>query len=501
MRTPTLLVVVILLASPGIVSAQPADAGVEDASAPPDAGIPVAAAPAAETPRPPPAPAIDTAPAPPPDQASGIAVDEPTSGDEKARWVPRIVLLVPRWAFWLVAQPIRLSAWAYERYGLAQRFQGALFNVEKTFGIYPVYGYSTDYGSNFGLRLVHYDLFGNKEHLKLRVNFGGEFQYAYGAELKTGQVRDRVQAGIETRYERRGKERFFGIGNANELEMPPTMPLDPTLRDAAVSSRFREDLFRVLTWVDAKVAGPLTFRASGALAIRSFGAPPDPDEAIAARFDPSKLVGFDSGVKNIYVEGELRYDSRQPPPKWYSQATDVSGWLLAGHLGRAAGIDGDPTAFTRYGGEVQRYFNLYGGTRALGLRLAVDGITGSDGISDGKISFVDLPRLGGSDYLRGYSAGRFRDRAVALATAEYTWDLGNYLGAYLFVDAGRVVHDWGQITTDVAELHVGTGGGIEVHTATSFVLRTQLAVSREGRTFLELVLSPTFGRRERAGRF
>ena len=442
-----------------------------------------------------------TTPASPPDQASGIAVEEPLSTSEHVRTVGKVLLFVPRWAFWLVTQPIRLGAWAYERYGLAQRFQGALFSVDTSYGIYPVYSYSTDYGSNVGLRFVHYNLFGNHEHLKLRANFGGEYQQAYGAELKTGQLRERVQAGIETRYERRGKERFFGIGNANELTTPPAMPLDPTLEDAAVASRFREDLIRAFGWVDAKVAGPLSFRASTALAIRKFGPSSGSDEPIAAHFDTSKLIGFDSGVKNIYVEGELTYDTRRPAGKWLTQAIDVTGWLLAAHLGRAAGIDGDPTSFTRYGGEVQRFFDLYRGTRSLALRVAVDGITGSDGITDGKISFIDLPRLGGSDYLRGYPAGRFRDRAIALATAEYTWDLGNYLAAYTFVDAGRAVHNWGQVDKNLDELHVGFGGGIDVHTAHSFVLRTQLAFSREGNTFLELVLSPAFGRRERAGRF
>ena len=35
----------------------------------------------------------------------------------------------------------------------------------------------------------------------------------------------------------------------------------------------------------------------------------------------------------------------------------------------------------------------------------------------------------------------------------------------------------------------------------SFLLRGQLAASREGDVFFELALSPAFGRRDRAGRF
>ncbi len=491
----------LLLAAP-VASAQPADAGVVDPPPPADAGPPADEL-SAPPPAPPPKdvpPATQAAPAPLPDQASGIEVDEPTPAAERARWIPRVLLFVPRWTFWLIAQPFRLGAWAYERYALPQRAQGALFNIEKTFGVYPVAAYSTDYGANIGLRVVHYDLFGHKERLKLRANFGGEYQQAYGADLRSGNIRNFLRAGVETRFERRGRERFFGIGNANELETPPDMPLDPTLRDVAVSSRFREDLIRLMGWVDAKVAEPLSLRVSGALALRTFGNGLG-DEPIVERFDTSKLVGYDSGVKNVYVEAEMTYDSRRPPSKWLTQAIDVTGWLVAAHLGRAQGIDGDRTAFTRYGGEVQRYFDLYRGTRSLALRLAFDGISGSDGLTDGKISFIDLPRLGGSDYLRGYPVNRFRDRGVALATVEYTWDLGNYLGAYLFIDAGRAVHTWSEIDDDLAKLHLGYGGGVEVHTAKSYVLRTQIAAAREGNLFFELVLSPTFGRRERAGRF
>jgi outer membrane protein assembly factor BamA len=279
------------------------------------------------------------------------------------------------------------------------------------------------------------------------------------------------------------------------------MPLDPTLADTAISSRFRENLIRVVATVDVKVTGPFWFHGSGALAIREFSNAEDSDEPIMDRFDTSRLVGYDSGVKNVYFDGELAYDTRRPTSRWQAQSIDTTGWLASIHLGRAKGVDEDPTEYTRYGGELQRYFDLYRGSRALALRLLVDGITGSDGLTDGKISFIDLPRLGGTDYLRGYPQDRFRDRAVVLATAEYTWDLGNYLTGYLFTDAGRTVHTWSQLDANLDDLHVGFGGGIQVNTAKSFLLRAQLAFSREGDAFVQLAFSPAFGRRERAGRY
>jgi hypothetical protein len=129
----------------------------------------------------------------------------------------------------------------------------------------------------------------------------------------------------------------------------------------------------------------------------------------------------------------------------------------------------------------------------------VDAVGGTDGRTDGRISFVELPRLGGPDFLRGYPRDRFRDRAVALATAEYAWDLGNYFGGYTFVDVGRPFRSLSE--ANLSALRVGFGAGIEMRTYRSFLLRGQLAASREGDVFFELALSPAFGRRERAGRY
>ena len=497
---PVLLILVLLA---GVARAQPApppDAGVpEPDAALPDAGT-VDAAVDAAPPVEPPAP-VTTGPAPLPDRASGIAVEAEPGIGTHLRWIPRVLLFVPRWTFWTIAQPFRFAAWAYEKYSLPARVRGVLFNVDETYGAYPVASYVTDYGFNFGARFVHYNLFGHDEHLKLRANFGGEFSQGYGIELKTPKLADRIRGGIEARYERRPRERFFGIGNANVLPEPPATPLDPMLANAAISSRFHEDLIRAIATVELQLAGPFSFRATGALAIRDFENAGDSAEPIMERFDTSRLVGFDTGVKNVFFDGELSYDTRRPTSKWQTKAIDAAGWLVSLHVGRAEGVDGDPTAYTRYGGELQHYFDLYRGSRTLALRLLVDGITGSDGLTDGKISFIDLPRLGGTDFLRGYPQNRFRDRAVALATAEYTWDLGNYVAGYLFVDAGRTVHTWSQLDKSLDELHVGFGGGVQLHTENSFVLRGQLAFSREGDAFVQLALAPAFGRRERAGRY
>lgn len=449
-----------------------------------------------------PAPATEPAPPPPPgvaaDEASGIAIDEPPTTAQKLRWIPRALLFLPRWGFWVAAQPLRGAAWTYEV--TRDKLKGALFSADQIYGIYPVGSYSTDYGFSIGARFVHYDLFGEKEKLRLFADWGGEFRQGYGIKLSSGErIAKRFTANLEARFQRRPGERFFGIGNTAELAPTAEMLIDPQTSDAAVSARFREDMYRVTTYLDTKLVGDLFFRVTGAWATRTFGNSEVNGESIVERYDTSRLIGFDDGVKNLYAEGELIYDSRRPTNPYISQVMDATGWYLSAYTGRAKGYGGDTSDYIRYGGEVQRLIDLYKGSRVLTLRALLDGVTGTDGRTDGKISFVELPRLGGPDFLRGYPRDRFRDRAVALVTAEYAWDLGNYFGGYTFVDVGRSFHELDDVDADT--LRVGFGGGIEMRTYHSFLLRGQLAASREGDVFFELALSPAFGRRDRAGRF
>jgi hypothetical protein len=510
--------------------ARSAGADVPDAGVPVDAGVPADASPVPEAaPQPSsvdaapgPAAAATVAPsqpetqpetppawasAPRPDRASGIARAAPTPITDHVRWIPRVLLFVPRWALWIAAQPIRLGVWAYQRYQIPERLEYTLFSVDDTgvqpvplWGFYPTAIYETGFGINAGIRFVHKNLGGHRERLLLKANFGGRFRQAYGFSLSSGQRFGRdVRIVLDGLYERRPHERFFGIGNADELATPPAMPIDPTISDAAVSTRFRKHLWRGVLTADVPVRGALGLRLSTALIVRNFGSADfdDPDAKIEDVYDVDRLPGFQQGVDNLYSELEVVYDTRRPTSGYQSQVLDATGWFLAGHLGATTGLTGDLSDFIRYGGEVQRYFDLYRGTRVLALRVLVEAVAGGNG--GGKISFIDLPRLGGSEILRGYPTDRFRDRAITVATAEYTWDLGNFLAAYTFVDAGRA---WPSLVDiDPREgIRVGFGGGVQFHTHGSFITRGQVAASREGDVFLELVLSPAFGRRERTGR-
>jgi hypothetical protein len=398
----------------------------------------------------------DWSSAPRPDEASGVERPEATPTSERLLWIPRAIFYVPRWVFWGVAQPVRGGAYLYEKYDLAHAFRRIFFNDEGTFGIYPIARYETQYGFTAGARLIQRDLFGRHERVKLRADFGGRYHQAYGAKLSTGERIPHAEVEADLSYERRPDEAFYGIGNDADDEM-----------------RFQEKLVRNVVSADIPLRDGFGLRLSNALMFRD-------------------LMGGD--VDNTRLEAQLIYDSRRATSLYATETLDATGWYASVYGGPARGVGGDPSEFYSYGAEVQRYFDLFRGTRVLALRVLVESVGG-----EGAIAPIDLPTLGGTEFLRGSPRGRFRDRALTLATAEYTWDLGNYLAAYSFIDVGRVWHSLRDV--DFEEPRVGYGAGVQFHTRQSFVGRGQLAFSGAGDFVLELVFSPTFPRRERSGRY
>jgi hypothetical protein len=484
-RSIALLALVLQSTSAWADDPAPAPAPAPEASQPPTAAEPAASEQKAADPE------VDWSQAPAADQASGIEIDEPPTPRDHARDVARALLFVPRWLLWGVAQPMRGTAYVYDHYHIKGLFTSTFYDEKQSYGVYPTASYDTDYGVSLGLRAVHHNLFGERERLKLRGDFGGRYRFGYGANLRSG-TRFGKRLGLELDFgqERRPNERFYGIGNLDEVSMPAE-PIAPDA--AAVSTRFREDKIGGLARATAHLIGAIDLEVTGGISKRESTEAAEMD-GIQNSYMTDQLVGWAEDVEEVQGEIELIYDTRHATNPYMSSAIDATGWYIAGHAGRAHGIDGDPTSFDFVGGEAQRFFDLWRGSRILSLRAAVETVTNDD-----YVSFLDLPRLGGHETLRGYPSSRFRDRAFALGSAEYTWDLGNFLAAYTFIDVGRVYPSLTDLSTN--DLRVGYGGGIEVHTQSSYVGRGQLAANKDGDIFFELIFSPAFPRRDRIGRF
>ena len=472
---------------PGVIGAVETDRPVRPWELPPDT-IPEVHPDAGRRERPQPT-SQSVAGAPLPDQASGVSRGEPRTTGEKLRFVPRALLFVPRIALEIAGAPVRASLYAYDRYEVKARARDIFWNDTGTVGLYPVFDIQTDYGLTAGARFIHRDLFGEMERLSMRASFGGIYNQQYTASVHSGDRLGPLRLELKGEYEIDPRERFMGIGNGDEVA-ELDMPVDPYAEPVAIDSRFRQRVARGFGRARLRIVGPLSVRATSGVLRKRFEQPSrgdiPPGTDIAEHYQVEELAAWEQGTSYTYNELELRYDSRRNGDPWEPASVPSTGWLVAGFAGVARGFAGAPTRYTLYGGDLQRFIRLGANPRVLTLRLMAQEVRGDTD----EIPFVDLPRLGGPTLLRGYERDRFRDRAMALGSAEYLWDVGRLWAAYVFTDAGRVYPRLQDAALE--DLRVGFGGGLQFHSAKSFIARLNLASSIDGGIFFNFSLDPVY---------
>lgn len=401
-------------------------------------------------------------------------VDGMDESPSTARLVGRSLLFVPRTVVDVVALPVRGGLYLLDRFQLVDRWKRIFFNDALTMGLYPTVQIDSGYGLNAGARFVHRDLFGKHEHVALRANTGGRFHERVAASARTGdRLGERIALEVGGELERRPKDAFYGIGN----DAP------------GIEGRHRQQLLRATAALDVRTIGALHARFAGSVSDLEYGVS-DEGMPIDLAYDPMTLPGWD-GVRNVYNEVELKWDSRGPASKWESPALMSSGFLgaaFAGHVHQLGAL----SDYWRYGLDLQHFAWLGIGPRVLVTRLHVESVTAGD------VSFTELPQLGGKMWLRGYDADRFRDRIAALGSLEYQWDLSRHVNAGLFVDVGRVYSDWSALSFD--ELRVGYGIDIQIQSTKSFIAEASVASSKDGGVFFNLAFDPVFTISPREGR-
>ncbi len=421
-----------------------------------------------------------TPPAAPSDEKTAAAVaDAPLPGNESGRTdaapsdsvlrdVGQAILAPPRIALELVFTPVRAGAYVYERYQLYERYKQLFFDDSDTYGIVPTLTIDATYGLTIGVRGVHRNLFGEHERLTLTAAGGGQFRGLGRATLRSGDRfgrRTHVDLGAE--FEQRPRDAFYGIGNATDLE-----------------ARHRQQVVRARTTVDIGIVSDLHLRPSGAITDLEYDNSSD-EVPIDELYMPSSLTGFDNGVRNIYGELELRWDSRRMGA-FDSHALFQSGVLAGAFAGRVHQLEDSGGDYWRYGGELQAFVPIGLGPRVLTTRVRTDAVTGE--LED--VAFTQLPQLGGRAIMRGYPSERFRDRLAIVTTAEYSWGLSRWLMASTFVDVGRVYPGWSALTYE--DMRVGYGVSLQLHMSRRFLSGIQVASSIDGGVFVDFSFDPVF---------
>jgi len=222
-----------------------------------------------------------------------------------------------------------------------------------------------------------------------------------------------------------------------------------------------------------------------ALGAGKVGGEPDTDDAFPGIFDAAEHHSLG------WVELGARYDTRD------SQRQPYRGFAVG------AAVD---AALAQTGGDVGAIFSLYG-TQVFPLPpLFHDGgdedeenpptdtfaVQLDTRAMAGDLPFFAVPSLGGRQYLRGFIAGRFRDRALWHASAEYRfWVLARgfavpfaktfrveRVGLALFADVGSVSGDWPGLFDAQVQASYGVGFRVALERAAPF--RIDVGFSEDG---------------------
>jgi hypothetical protein len=358
--------------------------------------------------------------------------------------------------------------------------------------IAPFVFYDSDVGVGFGVALVDIDF-----REQRRREFAGAFlsyttegqqnytfvwrRWLHHIELPDGGVLQEERSLLRAAggYERSLTRRFFGLG-------PNTHEDDET--------SYRDSVGFIELGLDLALPDPgddlvLSLGASGEFHDLGDGhveGEPNTKDVYPDLFgpaDPSAIGSLQAGV---------RWDTRD------SQVNPYRGWWVTGNVDAAlVQGDGDVGAvWTLSGGKIFKLPGLFhrGGepgeehpptdTVAASLRSQ---------LSSGELPFFKLPALGGSQYERGYIAGRWRDDASWVLSLEYRFWLlprgfpipftGNTIrverfGAALFYEAGAVAGDFSSLFKSRVRSSYGFGLRASLERAAPF--RVDIGFSGDG---------------------
>jgi hypothetical protein len=427
----------------------------------------------------PPVTARDVRGAPVPGEESGRVDHEP--GEGVARKLGRAVLWVPRIPIVLALKGARGAFYLQDRYNVAEiadEFQ----TEDKKIAFFPSAFAETGFGLNVGIRASLTDLI-SEERISGRVGIGGRHRWI--ADLEVARRLGPVDVSLSGRREARDNDLFFGYGNTDVTS--PEMPLDPLTADVGASARFRSRLLRGMATASIKLPQHFSLTATTAVVRREL-AGTDTADSIDTLFDVSALPGFVTNTTYLHSELTVAWDTRRRASRWDGHGVRSAGGLVLGFADYQHGLAGEPD-FVRYGMDLQRIVQLARGPRLLELRLYGEAVTGRRD----EVPFTELPRLGGSNLLRGYVAGRFRDRLAAVGQVRYLWPALSWLAPSIFVDAGRVWASYDELS--LRGLRVGFGGGIEVYGRGGLAMRAELATSIDGGVTGVLLFEPAFNTR------
>ncbi|HKX12396.1 MAG TPA: BamA/TamA family outer membrane protein [bacterium] len=389
--------------------------------------------------------------------------DPPTPNPEESA-VPNVPLevspfLFPYYLMKGVTYPISRFGLLLDHNKYAGRTVQLASNQKQTRTFYPILtvGSGSKFGGGLGVTLLDlwnssYDFFGRA------ILFTDLDQRAELAMTNPEAFRafDRAFSfGVFSTWYREFDEDFYGIG--------PNTP-------QSAKTEFGLYRFRAGTQFGFEMVRNLVFSARFVfdLSDGNSGRASSPDK-IQEQFPPSELAGFGRKLDYVDMGFQLAHDTRDP----YYDPARGGRYALTFHRFQLAGQGG--FSFYQYDIDLEHYFTLGHPRLVLWLHNAwmFQDTTGND-----QIPFYRLAKLDVHSPMRGYDAGRFRDRGSVVFNVELRYPIWQNVDGTIFFDSGRVFD--GIKNFSFNDFRFGGGGGIRLTVRRFYRFEVEAATAGEG---------------------
>jgi len=276
-----------------------------------------------------------------------------------------------------------------------------------------------------------------------------------------------VSLRVAADYDYKPTRRFYGLGNDALKTNLGYYLLESTTGEAALAFG-KSPLRQVRAVVGYSSMSPR----------RGYNRTPLLEEVFPLSSVPYSRVGTDEVLYGVTADLASLNDVLDP-------SIGAHGHI---EMRRVVGVRSIDPDYSQWWVEGRTYVPVFAKYRVLALRGVYTGVKPRGGATT-TLPFYRLPQSEGSTHFAGYNSGRFRDRQLILARAEYRWPIVRRLNALALFEMGEVAPNSSSFR--LRSTHNSYGGGFRLGLSDESAFRLEMAQSVEG-FHMVLELGSTF---------
>ncbi|WP_189337144.1 BamA/TamA family outer membrane protein [Flavobacterium laiguense] len=314
----------------------------------------------------------------------------------------------------------------------------------------PIYGYSTEAGNIFGLAKFNVIDLSKKDTVSkpskltelVSLSSKGRVNVVLGGQLFFKENKYQIQSYV---YFQKQPQYIFGIGNDVVKEEAELINFD-----------------RVKVYSNNLIRIKKNFYLGIPIELANYWNMEIPSDSFLIR---DNVLGVNGGY-DVGTGFSGLYDTRENP------YNPQQGMYCMSSLVFHPKFLGSTYEFTNFILDMRKYYNPW-----LKHIIAVQAYTSN---AFGDTPFYDLSLMGGSDQMRGYYQGGFRDKALVDTQVEYRVPVWNIFGVVGFIGTGRVFESYKDLSFEKWRVSYGTGLRVMVDTKNKTNLRIDFGFGEKG---------------------